>query len=173
MEDRDHEYVLSAPRAIAFFRAIRDDDCFTILWELAERSPKPVPFESIRRTFGAEPRYLLQVLSRLQHLGVAAKEGRQWTVCKWAKSSLEYLEDIMKNVTIEIAQPSTSSPEVYALPEDVGTRNGFWRGSTSPSTALSQSSNGDTSASAKDALDFSSLELTDNPKNETPSHDYK
>ena len=85
------EHLLPFSRAVNFFHAIQNEDCFTIFWELAEYSPKPVPFETIRKTFGAEPKYLMEVLNRLQHLGIARKTGRQWIVCDWAKTSLGYL----------------------------------------------------------------------------------
>jgi hypothetical protein len=159
-------------RAITFFRAIRDDDSFTVLWELAAHSPAPVPFESIRKTFGADPRYLLEVLSRLRQLGVATKAGQQWTVCDWAKSSLEYLEELMKNVQIEVAQPVSPVLGIYANdPLEVATLDGFWVGSTSQITARSGTLS-PSSASPKGVVNVNS-ELADNPKNETRSHDYK
>src|SRR5216684_5702173 len=139
MDYRDHKLPLS--QAMSFFRAIRDEDSFTVLWELAAHSPKPLPFESIRKTFGAEPRYLLEVLSRLHHLGVATKAGRQWTVSLWAKSNLEYLEDLMKDVQIEVAQTVAPVMEMYANDAvTVATLDGFWIAAASQVTGQDRSS---------------------------------
>jgi hypothetical protein len=169
------EYLEPTLPALRFFQAIRDEDSFTILWELAEHSPAPVPFESIRRTFGANPRYLLEVLDRLHHLGVATKAGRQWTVALWAKSSLEYLEKIMKDIQIEVAQPISAYMGIYASEAlEVATRDGFWTESTSQVTA--QDRTGATSArtaSASETVELNSPELAEKPHNEARSHDYK
>ncbi len=158
-----------------FFRAIRDEDSFTILWELAEHSPAPVPFESIRKTFGADPRYLLEVLDRLHHLGVATKAGRQWTVSHWAKSSLEYLEEIMKDVQIEVVQPVSSTMGIYASEAlGVGTLDGFWTASSSQITAHDRSGGNETpTATANRTIELNPSELTEKPQNEARSHDYK
>ncbi len=173
MEYREH--TLPLPQAIHFFSAIRDEDSFTILWELAAHSPKPLPFETIRKTFGAEPRYLLEVLNRLHHLGVATKAGRQWTVTYWAKSNLEYLEELMKDVQIEVAQPASPIMQMYANDAvTVATLDGFWTAATSQVTGQDRSGvPTPPTASAKGAVELNPSELTNKPQNEARSHDYK
>jgi hypothetical protein len=169
------ERTLPEMTAIRFFKAVRDEDSFTIFWELAEHSPKPVPFESIRRTFGASPQYLMDVLYRLHHLGIATKVGRQWTVTHWAKSSLENLEEIMKDVQVEVAQPVSPIMGVYGSDAlAVGTLDGFWTASTSQVTAQSRSGGGESpTASANQTVELNPSELTEKPQNEARSHDYK
>src|SRR5271170_7540597 len=106
METEFPKAPLRPSQAVSFARATRDEDCFTIFWELAEYSPKPVSFETIRKTFGAHPAYLLEILSRLRDLGIATKAGKQWTVTAWAKSGLEYLESVMKDYQVKVADAS-------------------------------------------------------------------
>jgi hypothetical protein len=166
---------LSLSKAIGFVRAIRDYDCFTIFWELVEYSPEPVSFETMRRTFGARPAYLLEVLGHLHRLGIARKAGRQWTVTGWAKSNLEYLETVMKDFQVEVAQPVTPSTEVFANDaSEVATLNGFWVASASLVTAPDRVVSGRSStASPDESAKLDSPDLADKPQNETRSHDYK
>lgn len=162
-------------KAISFFHAVRDEDCFTILWELAESSPKPIPFESMRRTFGADPRYLSEVLDRLQNLGIATKAGRQWTVYNWAKTTLEYLEEAMKDVRIEVTEANSPGAGTYTNDFAVGTQNGFWIGVAPEVTAYDRLAAGNPrTASANDATELEeSPELVNKPQNEARSYDYK
>jgi hypothetical protein len=161
-------------QALSFVNAIRDNDCFTVFWELAEYSPEPVPFEKIRKTFGAHPVYLLKILDRLHRLGIARKAGRQWTVTGWAKSNLEYLEIIMKDFKVEVAEAVSPFMGVYASnATEVATLNGFWSASTTQVTA--QDSSGSTApltASADQAAKLASADF-DNMPHEARSHDYK
>lgn len=162
-------------KTVSFFRAVRDDDSFTVFWELAAHSPSPVPFESIRRTFGADPKYLSEVLHRLQHFGVVTKTGRQWTACHWAKLTLEYLEEIMKDVQIEVAQPDSSEVEIYTDALQVATHDGFWMAATSQVTAGDRRTEVNPrtdAASADDAIKLGS-EMPTRAQNEARSHDYK
>jgi len=169
------EHLLSFPRAVSFFQAVQDEDSFTIFWELAEYSPTPVPFETICRTFGAEPRYLTAVLGHLQRLGIARKTGRRWTVYDWAKTSLEYLEEMMKDTQIEVAQPVSFGMGIYETDAlEVATHDGFWVGVASQVTGGDSFVAGNPrTASANDATELKSPELAEKPQNEARSHDYK
>ena len=171
MEFREH--TLPDMTAIRFFKAVRDEDSFTILWELAEHSPTPVPFESIRKTFGADPRYLMGVLDRLYCLGIATRAGRQWTVTHWAKSSLEYLEDLMKDIQLEVEQPASAVMGIFANDAlEVATRDGFWIASASqvsPQVACDEAP----TANENKAVEVNPPETAEKPQNEARSHDYK
>ncbi len=111
----------------------------------------------------------------LHHLGVATKAGRQWTVSLWAKSNLEYLEDLMKDVQIEVAQPVAPVMEMYANDAvTVATLDGFWIAAASQVTGQDRSSTPPPrTASAKEAVELNPSALTDKPHNEARSHDYK
>ena len=160
--------------AILFFRAVRDEDSFTILWELAEHSPTPVPFESIRKTFGTSPQYLTEILNRLNHLGVATKAGRQWTVTNWAKSNLETLEEFMKDIQVEVAEPVSFDTGMYASDaSQVATQNGFWVGSTSQVTAGDSFGTGSSRTGSTSVPELKSPTLAEKPQNEARNHDYK
>jgi hypothetical protein len=161
-------------KAISFCHAVRDEDCFTIFWELANSSPEPVPFENICRTFGADPRYLWEILGRLLYLGIATRAGHQWTVCDWAKTTLDQLEETMKDFQIEIAQPESIEVGTYANNAlQVATLNGFWIASASQVTAQDRSAAKSSAANASDTTMLNSPELIDKPENEARSHDYK
>lgn len=165
----------SLARVTSFFQAVQDDDCFTIFWELAEYSPKPVPFESIRKTFGADPHYLTKVLDRLRQLGIAKRSGRHWTVCDWAKASLDYLEKVTADTEVLLAQTASSGVQVHAAnPVSVATYDGFWVGVTSHVSGRdSILTGGARTASAKELTDLKSPEFNEKSQNETRSHDYK
>ncbi len=167
--------LLSLPKALSFFRAVQNEDCFTIFWELADYSPEPVPFETICRTFGAEPKYLATILERLQRWGIARKAGRQWTVHEWAKTTLDNLEEMITNTQIEVARTASFGIEIQATNAlEVATYDGFWVGDTS------QVSGGDSivtgnarTASSDEATELKSPELVEKPGNEARNHDYK
>jgi hypothetical protein len=111
----------------------------------------------------------------LHFLGVATKAGRQWTVSYWAKSTLEYLEELMKNVQIEVAQPVSPIVGMYANDATaVATLDGFWMAATSHVTAQARSgATPPSTASANSAVELNSTKLADKPQNDARSHDYK
>lgn len=161
---------LSLPKSLSFFRAVQNQDCFTILWELADYSPVPVPFETIRRTFGAEPTYLASILERLLHWGIARRAGRHWTVHKWAKTTLDSLEEMIANMHVDVAQTGSFGTQIQAsTASEVATNDGFWIGVAS----LVSGDDILASKAAHTATAELTLDVPEKPRNETRSHDYK
>lgn len=159
-----------------FFRATRDEDHFTIVYELAH-SEEPVTVEALGRTFRANMGYVSGILSQLRRLGIAAKVGRRWVISSWAREMLHFLEDYTKTVTPEAPEPLSDSFTLELNPvipaSGPGTYNGLWTGVASQVTVADRltgfGSGGSTIADQRGLAPETSYR----GQNESLSHDYK
>jgi hypothetical protein len=172
---------LSEARTSSFFRAIRDEDNFTILYELAY-SKQPVSIEMLRKTFGADLKYVAVILAQLERLGVVAQRGRAWVISEWAKLTLKFLEERLENLQVELAETTSASLDVSdSRPQDivsavggVGTNNGFWVATASRITVLDRKTAlSSQTATHTDGIASLAPERSDRGHNETRSHLYK
>jgi len=163
------------PRIFNFFRAVRDEDSFTILYELAYWDT-PASVEKLAYTFGASTKSILQILARLRRLRVATKTGTRWALYPWAKTMLQDLEDRLATVPFKAAETTESSDSdisVIAQAADVGTYNGFWIASASQVTVLDNRAGVNAKTATADEAARFAPDVPDRGHNETRSHDYK
>ncbi len=160
-----------------FFRSIRDEDSFTIVYEIAH-THDPVAIEDLCRTFGAEAGYLKGILLRLDRLGVITKAGKRWTIHAWAKATLEFLEERIETAELEVPETSSDSATINCIPEATisvppGTCNGLWTGAVSHVTAADHligfGAGGGTIADTRKLAPENSYR----GQNESRTHDYK
>jgi len=167
---------------LALSRAIRDEDSFTIFYELAY-SEAPVSSEALSKTFGADLGYVSSVLTRLQRLGIAAKRtrGGRWQVREWAGQALKSLESLFENYQFDVQETHSTQTEISlggfaSGSADAATYNGLWvaAGSVSQATHLGGKSgkNTETGTLGNEAAKFGPVQ-PDRGQNETRSHDYK
>jgi hypothetical protein len=81
---------LDISRTEKLWRALRDEDSFTLFYELTY-SDHPVAIETLQKTFGASLDYIQSILMDLQRLGIVIKRGSQWTVIAWAAETVKAL----------------------------------------------------------------------------------
>jgi hypothetical protein len=159
-----------------FFRAIRDEDGFTLLYELTYRE-QPASVEFLAREFGADAAYILEVLGRLERLKVAGRLGRRWVATSWAGKMLRDLEESLAVVRLEAVEASTVGANVSLMGEaTVATYNGLWTAGVSPITTVVDqrtAGNARTAAGAADRATGFTSETADLAHNETRSHDYR
>jgi hypothetical protein len=171
---------LRESQLLSFSRAIRDEDSFTILYELAY-SERPVSVESLRKTFGADFKHVATILERLELLGSVTEKGHAWSICAWAKAALMNLEECLENLQIEVSETrSASLDDSASKPDDIvgavetGTMNGLWIATASRVTAFDRllGAGTQTATHSDDAANLAP-ERSNRGQNETRSHLYK
>lgn len=169
---------LEQSQRAAVSRAIRDEDSFTLFYELAY-SQSPVSSEALSRMFGANLGYVSSVLSRLQRLGIVSKRerGGGWQVRDWAAAALKSLEQALENFQLDVQETRSTATEtsLRASSADSATYDGLWMGSfsTLQTTHLKrQSGHGETATFEGKTAKFGPAE-PDRGQNETRSHDYQ
>jgi len=158
-----------------FFRALRDDDHFTIVYELAYNE-KPVTIEALSHIFGASLSCISGILSWLLSLGVAVKVGKRWMISPWARAALQFLEEYANTIVPEVSEPKSDSVTVGVISSatilEPGTYNGLWTASTSRVTASDRITVGAV-AGSRDASQKLAPRTPYAGQNETRSHNYK
>jgi hypothetical protein len=91
---------LSANQLISFSKALADQESFTVMYELVHSS-KPITFEGLRKTFGADPTDIGRILTRLVQLGIAEKRGQAFVAGVWAAQALDFLEQALSTPHLE------------------------------------------------------------------------